>query len=78
MIGSAVVIGVAVAGSLFIFYPNMLLRNTGFDRHSSSTDVPVLIDPNNPTSTAGKGTNSTNSTSNATTTTPRPDYCYNF
>lgn len=70
IIGSAIVIGVAVAGSLVVFYPNMMLRNTGFDTQSSSTDVPVLIDPNNPTSTAGTGTISTNSTSNATTATP--------
>ena len=70
IIGSAIVIGLAEADSLLVLYPNMMLENTGFDTQSSGTDVPVLIDPNNPTGTTDAGTNSTNSTSNSTTATP--------
>lgn len=61
IIGSAIVAGIAVAGSLFLLYPDMMLRNTGFETQTSGTDVPVLIDPNNPTGTASAG-NVTNST----------------
>jgi len=69
IIGGAIVIGVAVAGSLFMLYPDMMLRNTGFNLQSSGTDVPVLIDPNNPTTTAG-ASNITNSTVNSNATAP--------
>ena len=63
IIGSAIAVGIAVAGSLFMLYPDMLLRNTGLDTQTTGTDVPVLIDPNNPTTTASTG-NVTNSTVN--------------
>ena len=56
----AIVAGVAVAGSLFLLYPDLMFRNTGFDSQSgASTDVPVIIDPNDPTMTASAGANST-------------------
>jgi hypothetical protein len=67
----AIVAGVAVAGSLFLLYPDLMFRNTGFDSQSgASTDVPVIIDPNDPTMTASVGSNGTNSTANATTGAP--------
>lgn len=67
----AIVVGVAVAGSLFLLYPDLMFRNTSLDSQSgASTDVPVIIDPNDPTMTAGAGSNGTNSTANATTGVP--------
>lgn len=69
----AIAIGVAVAGSLFFLYPDLMLGNSGLN--SQGTDVPVIIDPNNPTSTASIGANSTNSTTaNATAGAPAAPY----
>jgi hypothetical protein len=67
-IGGAIAVGVAVAASLFLLYPDMMFKNTSLESQGgASTDVPVLIDP---TTTAGAGSNSTNSTANATAGSP--------
>jgi hypothetical protein len=64
----AIVVGIAVAGSLFLLYPDLMFRNTSLDSQSGpGTDVPVLIDPNDPTMTASAG-NSTNSTAGMNST----------
>jgi hypothetical protein len=66
--------GVAIAGSLFLVFPDMMFKNTGFETQGGeSTDVPVFVDETN---TAGV-VNSTNSTSNATSgssSTTEPPY----
>jgi hypothetical protein len=67
----AIVAGVAVARSLFLLYPDLMFRNTGFDSQSGAgTDVPVIIDPNDPTMTASAGSNDTNSTAGTNATMP--------
>jgi hypothetical protein len=60
----AIAAGIAVAGSIFLLYPDLMFQNTGFETQGGEgTDVPVFVDETN---TAGAGSNSTNSTSNAT------------
>ena len=67
----AIVVGATVAGSLFLFYPDLMFRNTSLDSQSGAgTDVPVIIDPNDPTMTASVGSNGSNSTANASTGAP--------
>jgi len=56
----AIAVGIAAAGSLFLMYPDLMLRNTGLN--SQGTAVPVIIDLNDPTSTASIHTTCTNST----------------
>ncbi|HKZ61688.1 MAG TPA: hypothetical protein VJZ68_04635 [Nitrososphaera sp.] len=56
----AIAVGIAAAGSLFLMYPGLMLRNPGLN--SQGTDVRVIVDPNDPTSTASIDTISTNST----------------
>jgi hypothetical protein len=64
----AIAAGVAIAGSLFLLYPDMMFQNTSLESQGGAgTDVPVFVDP---TTTAGVRSNSTNSTANATTGAP--------
>lgn len=66
---AAIVAGVAVAGSLFLLYPDLMFQNTSFESQGgAATDEPVFI---NPTDTAGTS-NSTNSTTGAPATTAPP------
>lgn len=61
----AIAAGVAVAGSLFLLYPDMMFQNTSLESQGgAATDTPVFVDQTN---TAGVGSNSTNSTSGNTT-----------
>lgn len=55
---AAIAVGIAAAGSLFLMYPGL---------NSQGTDVRVIIDPNDPTSTASIDTISTNTTTANTT-----------
>jgi hypothetical protein len=60
----AIAAGVAVAGSLFVLYPDLMFQNTSLETQGgAATDTPVFVDPTN---TAGVGSNSTNSTSGNT------------
>lgn len=68
-IAGAIAIGIAVAGSLFMLYPDMMFKNTGFSQSGTTSEVPIIMDTNNPTSTASI-TNNTNSTADATTPVP--------
>jgi hypothetical protein len=64
----AIAAGVAVAGSLFLIYPDMMFQNTNLESQGGAgTDVPVFVDP---TTTASTGADNTNSTANATTGAP--------
>jgi hypothetical protein len=70
----AIAAGVAVAGSLFLLYPDVMFKGTSLDTQGgASTDVPVFVDE---TTTAGAGSNSTNSTAGTTgqPTTTEPPY----
>ena len=60
----AIAAGVAVAGSLFLLYPDVMFKGTSLDTQGgASTDVPVFVDE---TTTAGAGSNTTNSTAGTT------------
>lgn len=70
----AIAAGVAIAGLLFLLYPDMTFRNTSLESQGgAATDAPVLVDP---TTTAGVGANNTNSTANTTTGAPAPTSPY--
>jgi hypothetical protein len=61
IIVGAIVAGAAVAGSIFLVYPDLVFKGTSLDTQGgASTDVPVFVDE---TTTSEAGSNSTNSTS---------------
>lgn len=68
-IAGAIAIGIAVAGSLFMVFPDTMFKNTGFSQSGTTSNVPIIMDTNNPTTTASI-TNNTNSTANATAPMP--------
>lgn len=68
-IAGAIAIGIAAAGSLFMLFPDMMFKNTGFSQSGTTSNVPIIMDTNNPTTTASI-TNNTNSTANATALMP--------
>ena len=64
----AIAAGAAIAGSLFLLYPDMMFKGTSLDSQGgASTSVPVLVEY---TSTAGANGNSTNSTSGTSSGAP--------
>ncbi|HXV45280.1 MAG TPA: hypothetical protein VD736_01260, partial [Nitrososphaera sp.] len=64
LIMSAIAAGIVVAGSLFLVYPDVTFKGTSLDTQGgASTDVPVFVDE---ITTAGAGSNSTNSTAGTT------------
>ena len=75
LIITGIVAGVAVAGSLFLLYPDLMFKNTTFQAQQGSAPPvtgasPTITQPaTNPqsTTTAGAGSNSTNSTAGNTT-----------
>jgi hypothetical protein len=72
----AIAAGIAIAGSLFLLYPDMMFQGTSLQSQGGvTTEEPVFVDE---TGTAGAGSNSTNSTANTTTgapaTTTAPPY----
>ncbi|OLC87557.1 MAG: hypothetical protein AUJ08_00470 [Thaumarchaeota archaeon 13_1_40CM_3_50_5] len=68
---SGIIAGVAVAGSLFLLYPDMMFKDTNLAQQSGVT--PDVYGGSPATTTAGVGANDTNSTtSNTTTGSPAP------
>ena len=60
----AIAAGIAIAGSLFLLYPDMMFQGTSLESQGGATpSEPVILDQTN---TAGVGSNSTNSTANTT------------
>jgi hypothetical protein len=75
IIMGAIAAGVAVAGSLFLLYADMMFKNTSFDTQGgATTDVPVFVDATTTASAGSNGTNSTpeNTTAGAPATTAQP------
>jgi hypothetical protein len=69
----AIAAGVAVAGSLFLLFPDMMFKGTSLDTQGgATTDVPVLVDETNTASAGSNSTNTTGTTSGAPTTTEPP------
>lgn len=65
----AIAAGVAIAGSLFLLYPDMMFQGTSLESQGgATTEEPVLLDEIN-TASAG---NSTNTTTSAPATTAPP------
>jgi hypothetical protein len=67
----AIAAGAAIAGSLFLLYPDMMFQGTNLETQGgSTTEEPVLIDETNP---AGVGSsNTTNATTGGPSTTTPP------
>jgi hypothetical protein len=69
----AIAAGVAVAGSLFLLFPDMMFKGTSLDAQGgATTDVPVLVDETNTASAGSNSTNTAGTTSGAPTTAEPP------